>query len=172
MALDPSDATQANTSRRRAEVNSAFGSKTEFVTPEEVKKICPQIDITGDGVWPVLGGSYHHEGATARHDRVVWAMAEGAMQRGAHIHQRTAVTGLLQDGERVTGVVTDAGPISAGIVLSAVGGHVTTLGKMAGLRLPIRTHPLQAFVTNHYAQELHPIVASTSLLFYASQTAR
>lgn len=158
--------------RARAEVNSAFGSKTEYVTPEEIKKICPQIDITGDGVWPVLGGSYHHEGATARHDRVVWAMAEGAMQRGVHIHQRTAVIGLLKAGDRVTGVMTDAGPISAGIVLSAVGGHVTTLGKMAGLRLPIRTHPLQAFVTNHYAQEFHPIVASTSLLFYASQTAR
>ena len=43
---------------------------------------------------------------------------------------------------------------------------------MAGLRLPIRTHPLQAYVTNHYELSFHPIVASTSLLFYVSQTAR
>ena len=158
--------------RARASVNTAFGAKTDYVGPEEIKKICPQLDLTGAGVWPIVGGSYHHEGATARHDRVVWAFAEGAMQRGVHVHQRTAVTGLLKDGDRVTGVVTNAGPISAGIVLSAVGGHVTTLGAMAGLRLPIRTHPLQAYVTNHYGLQFDAIVASTALLFYASQTAR
>lgn len=158
--------------RARAAVNTAFGAKTEFVTPQQVKEIAPQIDLTGGGEWPVLGASYHHEGATARHDRVVWAYAEGAMQRGVHVHQRIAVTGLLKDGDKVTGVQTDAGPISAKIVVSAVGGHVTTLGAMAGLRLPIRTHPLQAYVTNHYAHNFDTIAASTALLFYVSQTAR
>ena len=158
--------------RARAAVNTAFGAKTDYVGPEEIKKICPQLDLTGAGVWPIVGGSYHHEGATARHDRVVWAFAEGAMQRGVHVHQRTEVTGLLKEGDRVTGVVTNHGPISAGLVLSAVGGHVTTLGTMAGLRLPIRTHPLQAYVTNHYGLQFDAIVASTALLFYASQTAR
>lgn len=156
----------------RAELNTAFGAKTEFVTPKQVKEIAPEIDLSGGGLWPVMGGSYHPEGATARHDRVVWALAEGANRRGVHIHQRTAVTSLLMDGERVTGVQTSAGPISARVVVSAVGGHVTTLAALAGLRLPIRTHPLQAFVTNHYALKFHPIVASTSLLFYVSQTAR
>src|SRR5690606_1533267 len=112
------------------------------------------------------------EGASARHDRVNWALAEGAMQRGVHVHQGTAVTNLIQSGDRVTGVETTAGPIHANVVMSAVGGHVTSLAAMAGLRLPIRTHPLQAFVTNHYEQKFHPIVASSSLLFYVSQTAR
>ena len=158
--------------RARASVNTAFGAKTEYVTPQQVKEICPQLDIMGGGVWPVLGASYHHEGATARHDRVVWAFAEGAMQRGVHVHQRIEVTDLLKDGDKVTGVQTNVGPISAKIVVSAVGGHVTTLGSMAGLRLPIRTHPLQAYVTNHYALNFDTIAASTALLFYVSQTAR
>ncbi|MCA9973386.1 MAG: FAD-dependent oxidoreductase [Anaerolineales bacterium] len=158
--------------RARAQINTAFGAETVYVGPKEIKEICPQIDLSGGGVWPVLGGSYHPAGATARHDRVVWALAEGAMQRGAHVHQRTAVTGLTMSGERVTGVETTAGPIAAGVVVSAVGGHVTGLASMAGLRLPIRTHPLQAFVTNHYALSFEPIVASLSLLFYVSQTAR
>lgn len=158
--------------RARAEVNTAFGSETVYVTQKEIKEICPQIDLSGGGDWPVLGGSYHPAGATARHDRVVWALAEGAMKRGAHIHQRTAVTGLTMDGDRVTGVETTAGPISAGAVVCAVGGHVTSVASMAGLRLPIRTHPLQAFVTNHYALDFDPIVASMGLLFYVSQTAR
>lgn len=158
--------------RSRATVNTLFGAKTEYVTPQQVKEICPQVDITGSGVWPVMGASYHAEGATARHDRVVWAYAEGAMQRGVHIHQNTAVTGLQMNAGKVTGVQTNNGPIAAKIVVSAVGGHVTTLAAMAGVRLPIRTHPLQAYVTNHYAQSFDAIVASMNLLFYVSQTAR
>ena len=82
------------------------------------------------------------------------------------------MTGFLRDGDRVTGVETTRGPISAGTVLCAVGGHVTTLSSMLGLRLPIRTHQLQAFVTNRYARTFHPIVASSGLGVYASQTAK
>ena len=158
--------------RARAEVNEAFGAKTEFVEPGKVKQMCPQIDITGAGQWPVMGATYHPEGSTARHDRVVWAFAEGAMQRGVDIQQGMPVRALQVSGDRVTGVETDQGTISAGLVLSAVGGHVTSLVSTAGLRLPIRTHPLQAFVTNHYALEFPLIVFSSVLLFYASQTAR
>jgi sarcosine oxidase subunit beta len=158
--------------RARAEVNTAFGARTEFVTPPEIKQICPHLDLRGGGVWPVMGASYHLDGASARHDRVVWALAEGAMRRGVHVHQRTAVTGLRKDADRIIGVETDRGPIAAGLVVSATGGHVTTLAAMAGVRLPIRTHPLQAFVTNHYAPVFDQIVASSGLLFYVSQTAR
>ncbi len=162
----------ARAERARAELNTAFGARTDYVDPDEVRRICPQIDLSGGGVWPITGGSYHYGGATARHDRVVWAYAEGAMRRGVHVHQRTAVTGLLRQGDRVTGVVTEGGAIAAGVVLSAVGGHVTRLAAMAGLRLPIRTHPLQAFVTSPYAQGFEPIVSSAGLMFYASQTAK
>jgi sarcosine oxidase subunit beta len=158
--------------RARAEVNTAFGAKTEFVGPDAIREICPQLDLAGHGLWPILGGSYHPAGATARHDRVVWAYAEGAMRLGVDVHQRTAVTGLIADGDRVIGVETTAGPISAGAVLSAVGGHVTSIASMVGLRMPIQTHPLQAFVTTRYAHAFHPIVASSGLLVYASQTAK
>ena len=156
----------------RAEVNTAFGAKTEFVTPEEVKRLCPPIDLDGGGVWPVMGGTYHPEGATARHDRVVWAFAEGAMRAGAHVHQGVEVTGLDRRGDRIVGVETTAGSIAAGAVLCAAGGHVSKIAAMAGLRVPIRTHPLQAFVTNHYQLQFDPIVSSSDLLFYVSQTAR
>lgn len=160
------------TERARAAVNTAFGATTEYVTPEEVAKLCPAIDLAGGGHWPVHGGSYHPEGATARHDRVVWALAEGAMRRGAHVFQRTEVTGFVRDGERVCGVETSRGRIAAPVVLLAVGGQVSGLAAQAGLRLPIRTHPLQAFVTAHYQLAFEPIVFSSDLLFYASQTAR
>ena len=158
--------------RARSLVNTACGTETVMITPEEAKALCPQLDLSGGGRYPVRGGSYHPGGATARHDRVVWAYAQGAMQRGVHVHQHTPVIDLLRDGDRVTGVMTPNGPISAGMVMSAVGGKVTQLAAMAGVRLPVRTHPLQAFVTNGYAQGLGPIVSSTELLTYVSQTAR
>ena len=158
--------------RSRAQLNNACGVETVLIDPMEVKRLCPQIDLTGGGRYPVLGASYHVPGSTARHDRVVWAYAQGAMQRGVHVLQGTPVTGLLRDGDRVVGVKTSRGDIAAGMVMSAVGGDVSTIAAHAGLRLPVRTHPLQAFVTNGYAQGLGPIVSSTDLLCYVSQTAR
>jgi sarcosine oxidase subunit beta len=158
--------------RARALMNQACGAETVMVTPEEARELAPQLDLSGGGRYPVLGASYHPGGATARHDRVVWAYAQGAMRLGVHVIPHMPVTGLLREGSRVVGVQTASGPISAGVVLSAVGGRVTTVAAMADLRLPIRTHPLQALVTNAYAQGFGPIVASSELLCYVSQTGR
>ena len=160
------------TERARALLNTACGTHTELVGPAELKALCPQLDLSGGGRYPVVGGSYHPGGASARHDRVVWAYAQGAMRAGVHVLQNTPVTGLIKDGDRVTGVVTPNGTISAGTVISAVGGWATTVAAWAGLRLPVMTYPLQAYVTNAFAQELGPIVSSSELRTYISQTAR
>lgn len=160
------------TERARALLNTACGAETVMVTPTEIKDLCPQIDLSGGGRYPVLGASYHVPASTARHDRVVWAYAQGAMRAGVHVLQQTRVTGLLRDGDRVVGVRTDKGDIAAGTVMSAVGGNVSQLAAHAGVRLPVRTHPLQAFVTNGYAQGFGPIISDTELLCYISQTAR
>ncbi len=150
------------TERARAAMNQAVGAETYMRTPAELKALIPQLDLTGGGRYPVLGGSHHVQGATARHDRVAWAYASIASQRGVDIFQHTAVTAIRRDGDggRVIGVDTTAGPIDAGAVLSAVGGRITQVAAMAGLRLPIRTHPLHAFVTNDYAQGFPVILAS------------
>jgi sarcosine oxidase, subunit beta len=160
------------TEKARAVLNTACGAQTEFVGPDEIADLCPLLDLEGGGRFPVLGASYHPRGATARHDRVIWGYAEGAIRHGVHVHQGIEVTGLVRHGDRVAGVETSAGRIGAGVVLGAVGGHVTTLASMAGVRLPIRTHPLQAAVTNHYPQTLEPVVISSDLLVYVSQTPR
>ena len=158
--------------RARCLLNQALDVETIMIDPAEAKRLCPQLDVTGGGRYPVHGGSYHVPGSTARHDRVVWAYAQGAMRLGVHVLQQTEVTDLLTADGRVAGVRTNRSDISAGVVMSAVGGDVTRIADMAGLRLPIRTHLLQAFVTNGYALELGPIVSSSELLCYVSQTPR
>jgi sarcosine oxidase subunit beta len=160
------------TERARVALNRAMGVDTVLVGPAEIKEMVPEIDLTGGGRYPVLGASAHLEAATARHDRVAWAFAAGATARGVHVIQHRRVTGMLRDGDRVVGVETDAGPIRAGVVVSAVGGRVSQVAAMAGVRLPVRTHPLHAFVTNDYAPGFDKIVASTELSCYASQTER
>lgn len=158
--------------RARAAVNQAFGAETVYLEPDQIAAACPEVDLTCGGGFPEVMGASFHQGATARHDRVAWALAEGAMRRGVHVAPGTAVTGLVHDGGRVVGVETAAGRIAAGTVVSAVGGNATVLADMAGVRLPIKTHPLQAFVTNRYERRFDPIVASGDLGFYVSQTAR
>jgi sarcosine oxidase subunit beta len=162
------------TERARVLMNEAMGVETELLDPAGVKRLVPQIDLTGGGRYTVLGASHHVPAATARHDRVAWALASGATARGVHVIQHRPVTGLLRDGARgrVVGVETAAGPIRAGIVLSAVGGRVSQLAAMARVRLPVRTHPLHAFVTNDFEQGLDKVVASTELACYVSQTER
>ncbi len=86
------------TERGRCLMNQACGAKTEMVTPAQIKALVPQLDLTGGGRYPILGASYHVEAATARHDRVAWAYASGASQRGVDVLQHTTVTGLRLDG--------------------------------------------------------------------------
>ena len=158
--------------RERAFLNQEFGVDTVFLDAAGVAEACPQIDLSGGGHYPVLGAAYHPPGSIIRHDAVAWGYASAAQRLGVHVCQGVTVTGLEVERGRCVGVLTDRGPIHAGAVLSAAGGYVTTVAGLAGLRLPITTHPLQAFVTEPYGRVLDRIVASQDLLVYISQSAR
>ncbi len=163
---------QLRLQRERACLNQVYGVNTVFLCPEEIHKLCPQLDLTGGGKYPILGAAYHPGGCIARHDAVVWAYAARAQELGVHIHQGLEVTGITIQNGRCEGVETSSGKIGAGIVLSAVGGYVSLIAKMANMRLPIVTHPLQAYVTEAYKPMLDRIVASADLHIYISQSSR
>lgn len=163
---------QINNQRERALQNQAFGVDTVFLTAPEVAEVCPQLDMSCGSVRPILGAAYHPPGSIIRHDGVVWGYAAAAERLGVHVHQGVEVTGLTIERGRCTGVRTNRGEIAAGAVLSAVGGYVTRIADMADLKLPIVTHPLQAFVTQAYKPVLDRIVASADLHIYVSQSAR
>jgi sarcosine oxidase subunit beta len=159
--------------RERALLNQALGVDTVFLTPAEVKGLCPPIDLSCGGKGrPIVGASYHPPAGVIRHDAVVWGYAAAAQRLGVEILQGVEVTGIRRGNGRCTGLETSAGPVAAGTVVCAVGGHVSTVAALAGVRLPIVTHPLQAFVTEPYRPVLHRIVASADMLIYISQTSR
>ncbi len=88
----------------RAEVNKLLGIDSRVIDRDEVKKLCPQINIGEDVTWPILGALYHPPGGIIRHDAVVWGYAKQAGRRGVEIHQGVEVTGFdVKDG-RIQGV--------------------------------------------------------------------
>ncbi len=160
------------TSRWRAEVNKHLGVDSELIFPDEIRRLCPHLNLSDKVRYPILGALYHPPGAIARHDAVAWGYARGAAALGVEIHQQTPVTDILIEGGTVKGVVTPRGTIHAHKVLQAVAGSTSLLAKMAGFRLPIRTIPLQACVSVPLKPFLDQIVVSGSLHVYVSQSSR
>ena len=160
------------TMRWRAEVNKLEGVDSEVIGPDEIKKLVPFMDLGDDTRYPILGALYHPPGGTIRHDAVNWGYARGADALGVHIHQNTEVLGIdVRDGA-VRGVQTSRGPISAPVVVNCTAGWSSLISAMAGVELPIITHPLQAAVTEPVKVFLEAVVVSGTLHVYVSQTDR
>jgi sarcosine oxidase subunit beta len=128
--------------------------------------------MTCGGKQPILGAAWHPQGCITRHDAVVWGYAAAAQRLGVQVHQGVEVTGITVERGRCVGVQATTGSIAAGVVMSATGGYVSNIARMAGIRLPIITHPLQAFVTESYLPAFDRVVASADLHIYISQSAR
>ena len=161
-----------NTMQERAEVNQLLGIDSRVVLPAEIARLCPQLDLSDGPTWPIMGALYHRPGGIIRHDAVVWGLARGADRAGVEIHPNTTVTGIETAGDRVTAVETNRGRVEADVVVSATAGWSTLVCGLAGVRLPITTHILQAFVTEPVKPFLDVIIVSAQMHVYVSQTDR
>jgi sarcosine oxidase subunit beta len=160
------------TMQERAEVNKLLGVDSSVVYPPRIAELCPELDLSRRPAYPIVGALYHPPGGIIRHDAVVWGFARAADRRGVEIHQDTEVTGFERNGDRVTAVETSRGRVECGQVVSATAGWSSLVGKLVGLRLPITTHILQAFVTEPVKPFLDVVLVSSQLHVYVSQTDR
>jgi sarcosine oxidase subunit beta len=155
---------------RRVNANRLNGIDSEILTPAQLKAMVPILNVSPDSRYPVLGASLQRRGGVARHDAVAWGFARAADARGIDIIQNCEVTGIRREGSCVTGVETTKGAIKATKVGVVVAGHASVLAAMAGLRLPIESHPLQALVSEPLKPFLHTVVMSGSVHVYVSQS--
>jgi len=155
---------------RRVAANRLNGIDAEMLTPEQVAREIPGLNTASNARYPILGASLQRRAGVARHDAVAWGFARAADALGVDIIQQCEVTGLDRDAGRITGVQTNRGPISAGKVAVVVAGHASVLASMAGLRLPIQSHPLQAFVSEPLKPVLDTVVMSNAVHGYISQS--
>jgi len=156
--------------RRRVYAIKLNGIDSEFLTPAQLKEWCPIIHVGRDARYPIVGASLQRRGGTARHDAVAWGFARAADARGVDIIQNCEVTGLRIENGRVTGVETTRGAIGARKVAIAVAGHSGVLCAMAGFRLPVSSHVLQALVSEPIKPVLNTVITSGLVHVYVSQS--
>ncbi|MGB3146887.1 MAG: sarcosine oxidase subunit beta family protein [Paracoccaceae bacterium] len=154
---------------RRGNAMINQGDDAELLDREGVRRHLPYLDFAQTR-FPIYGGLLHRRGGTARHDAVAWGYARGADQRGVDLIQNCEVTGIDSTDGRVTGVQTTRGPIRAKKVAIIVAGRSGQVAAMAGMRLPIESHILQAFVTEGLKPVIDHVVSFGMGHFYISQS--
>ncbi len=155
---------------RRVNANRLNGVDAVWLDAAGVKEFCPIINISPDVRYPVLGATLQKRAGVARHDAVAWGYARGADAQGVDIIQNCEVTGFdISDGA-VTGVQTTRGRIGAKKVGVVAAGHSSVLANMAGFRLPLESHPLQALVSEPLKPIMPTVVMSNAVHVYVSQS--
>lgn len=154
---------------RRGNMMINQGDDAILLDRDGVRKLLPYLDYEQTR-FPIYGGLYHPRGGTARHDAVAWGFARGADRRGVDLIQNCEVTGIDIEGGRVTGVQTSRGAIRAKKVGIVVAGRSSQVAAMAGMRLPIESHVLQAFVTEGLKPVIDHVISYGMGHFYISQS--
>jgi sarcosine oxidase subunit beta len=163
------DLGDARSSMRRVNANRLSGIDAEWLTPEEVHAFCPIVNVSSDVRYPVVGATLQRRGGVARHDKVAWGFARGADRLGVDIVEHCEVTGFdIVDG-RAVAVETTRGRIDAGCIALAAAGHTSVLASLAGIRLPLQSHPLQALVSVLLEPVIDCVVMSNAVHVYVSQ---
>ena len=158
--------------RRRQHIMDIYNSTYEKISTEEVRRRIPALTGGGpDARLPIIGGMVHTDAGVNRHDAVAWGYARAIDGMGGEVHQQTPVTQLVRgtDGN-IAGVQTPRGLIRADKIVVAVSGHTTTLTETVGLKLPLRTMNLTAFVSEPVKPLVDVIVNCPDAGFYFSQS--
>ncbi|MGI9407457.1 MAG: sarcosine oxidase subunit beta family protein [Hyphomicrobiaceae bacterium] len=164
------DEGEARALKRRIEANRLNDIDAAWLDAKEVKEFCPIVNIDPDIRYPVLGASLQRVGGVNRHDAVVWGYARAADSMGVDIVQNCEVTNIKVEAGQVVGLETTRGDIKTNKIASVAAGHSSVIAKMAGVKLPIESHPLQALVSEPI-KPLNPcVVMSNAVHVYCSQS--
>jgi sarcosine oxidase subunit beta len=155
---------------RRVNANRLQGIDAQVLNAAEVKEKIPQLDCSRRARYPVLGASWQPRAGIAHHDAVARGFARAASRLGVDLIENCEVTGLDVQGGRVQGVQTSQGYVKASRVGCVAAGHSSVLARMAGIRLPIESHPLQAFVSESMQRVIDTVIMSNAVHGYLSQS--
>jgi len=155
---------------RRGNIMRLNGIDAELLDRGEVMKLLPYLDYSREARFPIWGALLQRRAGTARHDAVAWGYARAADGLGVDIIENCEVQGFIIEDGKVSGVETSRGRILAGKTGIAVAGHSSHVAKMAGLKLPIESHLLQAFVTEPIKPLVDHVLSFGAELFYISQS--
>ena len=154
---------------RRANAMRSRGDDAHMLSVDDLRKLLPYLNYD-NARFPIYGGLLQKRAGTARHDAVAWGYARAADERGVDLIQNCEVTGFSINNGRITGVETSRGKIEANKVAIVVAGRSSQVAQMAGIRLPIESHILQAFVTEGLKPVINNVISFGMGHFYISQS--
>ena len=154
---------------RRANAMRSRGDDAHMLSVDDLRKLLPYLNYD-NARFPIYGGLLQKRAGTARHDAVAWGYARAADERGVDLIQNCEVTGFNINNGRITGVETSRGKIEANKVAIVVAGRSSQVAQMAGIRLPIESHILQAFVTEGLKPVINNVISFGMGHFYISQS--
>ena len=154
---------------RRGNAMILNGADADLLTTKQIQRRYPFLNIE-NARFPIKGGLAQHRGGTVRHDAVAWGYARAGSRRGVDIIQNCEVTGFDIKNNKCTGVTTSRGPIKGGKIACCVAGSSSRVMSMAGMRLPIESHVLQAFVSEGLKPLIPGVITFGAGHFYCSQS--
>jgi len=154
---------------RRGNAMMLNGADAELLSAEQIRQEYPFLNFN-NARFPIKGGLAQRRGGTVRHDAVAWGYARAADLLGVDIIQNCEVTGFRIKAGQCLGVETTRGYIGAAKIGCAVAGSSGRVMAQAGMRLPIESHVLQAFVTEGLKPVLPGVITFGAGHFYVSQS--
>jgi methylglutamate dehydrogenase subunit A len=154
---------------RRGNAMRINGIDAELLDAARLRRMLPFLNFDA-ARFQIQGGLLQRRGGTARHDAVVWGYARAASLLGVDIIQNCELTGFNRTNGRITGVETTRGKITAGRIGMSVAGSSSRIAALAGLRLPIESHVLQAFVSEAIKPLIPNVITFGAGHFYISQS--
>ncbi len=161
---------------RRVNANRLNGIDGQMIAPADIQKIVPLLDCSPRKRYPVLGASWQPRGGIARHDAIAWGYARGADRLGVDIVEHARVVDITLDPstKATDGVLVEHERelkfIKARKVACVTAGNSGVVAALAGLKLPIESRPLQAFVSEPLKPCLDTVVMSNAIHVYLSQS--
>jgi sarcosine oxidase subunit beta len=155
---------------RRGNTMRLNGIDAELLNREQIEKMLPYVDFSDNARFQIKGGLLQKRGGTARHDAVAWGFARAADQLGGDLIQNCEGTGFKMKGNAINSVETSKGTIDCGKVGFAVAGSTGHLASKLGMKLPIESHVLQAFVSEPLKPIIDNVVTFGAGHFYISQS--
>lgn len=128
--------------RRLATTARSFGMEMHLISPEEVKRMWPLMDVSD-----LVGASWLPTDGQASPSDITQSLAKGARMHGARLFENVRVTGFVMEGSRITAVETSQGRIACETVVNCGGQWARQIGAMAGVSVPLQPIKHQYIIT-------------------------
>jgi len=147
------DAEREKSFRQGIEIQQRYGLRVEYLSASECAGVAPGLDTRG-----LRGGAWCATDGQANPFRVTFGYLAGIKRLGGEVITGAEVKDIKVRGGRVKSVLTDKGEVSAGNVVNAAGCWAEEVGRLAGVRVPVKPERHESLVTEAAERVLDPML--------------